>query len=255
MPKMHELLAIEEDLVGRANTIVEETINSFKHKAAELYTGLVKTYKPFDEADRDLVPPATKEIVDSVPSKLRYTAGKVSEEYDFLLQKETTNQAAKADLVIDGKVLLKDAPVNFLLTLERRLEKFRGVLLEAPTLPNGIKWVPDDLKGPGFFKLETPEIQYRTRNTPVPVVLYEATDKHPAQVKEATRTDTVGAYTEMKFDGRLTSRDKSALLDRIDILLREVKKAIRRANQIDVVDRQVGGRIFNFLLNGEIKEL
>ena len=252
---MHELLAVEETLVGRANAIVEETIHSFKQKAVELYTGAIKTYKPLDDNDHDLVPPVSREIVDSVPAKLEYTAEKVSEEYDFLLQKELTNQSAKADLVIGGKTLATGLPVNFLLTLERRLEKFRALLNDAPTLPNGIKWVPDPQHGEGFYKLETAEISYRTRKVAVPVVLYEATDKHPAQVKESERSDTVGTYTEMKFDSRITTAFKSELLDRMDVLLQEVKKAIRRANQIDVVERVVGEQIFDFLIDGEIKAI
>lgn len=252
MGKMHELLAVEEELVGRSNSIIDETLATFSHKAAEFYTGNTKTYKPLDDADKELVPPASKEIIDSVPSKLKYTFGKVAEEYDYLLQKESTNRVAAADLTVNGKVLLADAPVNFLLTLERRLEKVRNVILAAPTLPNGPKWVPDEQRGEGFFQLANPEVSYRTRTTAVPIVLYPHSDKHPAQVKEGSETKTVGTYTEMKYDSRMTSHDKSVLLERVDTLLREVKKTIRRANQADVVERQTGKAVFDFILNGNI---
>jgi hypothetical protein len=227
-------------------------MNSFKHKAQELYAGNHKVYKPFDDADKDLVPPAGKEIVDSVPSKLGYTFGKVAEEYDFLLQKEETNRQATADLVVNGKTLVEKAPVTFLLALERRLEKIRIVANEAPTLPNGLRWIPYAQKGPGYFQLEAPEVSYRTKKNMVPVILYAHTEKHPAQVKESEETKTIGQYNEMKFEGRLPTSEKSMLLERLDILLQEVKKAIRRANQADVVERKVGAKLFEFILNGKV---
>jgi hypothetical protein len=252
MSKMHELLAVEEEIVGRSNSIIEETLVTFKNKSVEFYEGKTKTYKPLDDADVELVPPVQKEIIDSVPAKLKYTFGKVAEEYDFLLQKECTNRTAVADIVIDGKTLLADAPVDFLLTVERRLDKVRHVILDAPTLPNGPKWVPDTQRGDGFYKLAEPEVSYRTRTTPVAVVLYPHTDKHPAQVKEGSETKTVGTFTEMKFDGRMTSHDKSILLERVDTLLREVKKAIRRANQAEVIERKVGTAVFDYIMNGNL---
>ncbi len=252
MAKMHELLAVEEELVGRSNSIIDETLDTFSKKATEFYVGQVKTYKPFDEADKDLVPPATKEIIDSVPSKLKYTFDKVAEEYDFLLQKESTNCVAAADLALNGKILLTNAPVNFLLTLERRLEKVRNLILAAPTLPNGPKWVSDEQRGTGYYKLAEAEKSYRTRKTLFPVVLYPATDKHPAQVKESEKLETVGEYADMRYDGRMTSHDKSVLLERVDTLLREVKKTIRRANQVDVIERKAGQVVFDYILNGNI---
>jgi len=42
------------------------------------------------------------------------------------------------------------------------------------------------------------------------------------------------------------------LLERVDTLLREVKKTIRRANQVDVVERKAGQVVFDYILNGNI---
>lgn len=251
MGKMHELLAVEKDIVGRANTIVTETIHTFKNKAAEFYTGRTKTYKPFDEADKELLPPESKELVDSVPAKLKYTFDKVAEEYDWLLQKELTNKTATADLIVDGAVLGRNLPATFLLALESRLEKVRALILESPTLPNGLKWIPAPNLGKDVFTLETPLKTYRTRKTPYPMTLAEATKEHKAQVVEKERTDTVGEYTEQLFDARVTSHYKSDLLERVDKVLLEVRKAVRRANQVDIVEAEIGKGLFGFILNGK----
>lgn len=248
---MHELLAVEKDIVGRANSIIEETLKTFKDKAVEFYTGRVKTYKPFDEGDKDLLPVESKELVDSVPDKLKYTFEKVAEEYDWLLQKESTNQTAKADLVVDGVTLGKDLPATFLLTMEHRLEKIRQIVLNSPTLPNGLKWVPDPQKGANVYKLADPSITYRTRKISVPFVLQPATDKHPAQVQKEEKVETVGSYTEMMWDTRVTSAYKSTLLENVDKILLAVRKAIRKANDVEASEAIIGKRIFDFVFSGK----
>jgi|WetSurSiteA1Bulk_404760.scaffolds.fasta_scaffold52680_2 hypothetical protein len=251
MGKMHELLAVEKDIVGRANAIIEETLKTFKDKAVEFYTGRVKTYKPFDEADKDLLPVEQKELVDTVPAKLKYTFEKVAEEYDWLLQKEATNQSARADLVVDGVTLGSNLPATFLLTLEHRLEKIRQLILNAPTLPNGLKWTEDSQKGADVFKLAEELITYRTRKISVPFVLSPATDKHPAQVQKEERTETIGSYREMQWDSRVTSHTKSILLERVDKMLVAVRKAVRKANDVEASDATIGKKLFDFVLSGK----
>lgn len=249
---MHELLAVENDVLGLSNKVIDETANTFRNKASEFYMGLSKTYKPFDEADKDLVPPQSKEIVDTVLNKLNYTFGKVAAEYDLLLQKEATNQRAVADIVIDGKVVSAEVPVNFLLTLERRLEKIRNLVTEAPTLPNGPDWIADQQRGEGYYKLRGPQISYRTKKEKTFNVVVPPTKEHPAQVKEGETTTTIGSYEEMLFDSRMTSHDKAVILERIDTIIKEVRKAIRRANQLDVVERNIGKKVFDFILKGTL---
>jgi len=251
MGKMHELLAVEKTIGNRAKSIMEETLKTFKDKAAEFYTGRFKSYKPNNENDPNLLPTETKEIVDTVPKKLAYTFGTLTEEYDWLLQKESTNQRAKSDLVVDGATLATDLPATFLIALEHRLAKVREVILSAPTLPNGPVWVEDKQKGEGIFRLNEPLKSYRTSKTFVPFILVPATDKHPAQASKEERTDTVGEYTEMQWDGRVTSAYKSAALERVDKLMAATQKAIRRANDIDASDSAIGKKIFDFVLGGK----
>jgi len=251
MGKMHELLAVEKDTVGRAHSIIEETIKTFKDKAVEFYTGRIKTYAPFIEGDKDLVPPDTKELVDTVPAKLKYTFDTVGNEYDWLLQKETTNQGAKADLIVDGVMIGTNLPATFLLSLEHRLQKIRSVILNAPTIPNGMKWVEDSQKGKDIFKLAEPLVQYRTRKVSVPFVLHPGTDKHPPQVQKEEKTETIGSYTEMQWDSRVTSSYKSNLLERVDKLLTAVQKAIRKANDAEASTNTIGSKLFGFILSGK----
>lgn len=247
MGKVHQLLAVEKDIVGKAAAILQETLVSFTKKATELYTGVIKTYTPYD-AEGEKVNPEERLLVDTVPSKLNYTADALVAEYDFLLQKEASNAVAKADLVVDGKTLGAGLPVTFLLTLERRLEKLRQVIESAPTLPNGFAWVPDTATGKNVYKLEKPIETYRSLKVPYAFVKAPATVQHPAQVVEKEENKTVGVYTEMRTDSRVTSAQKSVWLGNLDAVLLATRKAIRVANDIDTVDGKIGQQIFDAIL-------
>lgn len=245
--RMHVLLAKEEETGKRAGSILEETFATFKHKAQEFYTAFTKTYKAFDADDKDLVPPSSKEMVDTVPDKLKYTFKMLAPDIDVLLQKEATNQIAQADIIVDGVTLFTKLPVSFLLTLENRLKKIRELLKEAPTLPNGVKWIPAPNIGENVY-VSPQTTQYRSRKEPYAFVLKEATDKFPAQVIEKEKTFTVGEYTETLWDSRVTSSTKHKWLEAIDKLIEATKIAIRTANEAEVVDRQIGTAILDFIL-------
>jgi hypothetical protein len=248
MGKMHELLATEEDILGTGNKIIAEAVESFKHKSQELYFGRVRTYTPNDPNDPDLLPKESKELIDTVPSKLRYVAGRLTSVLDFIVQKEGTNQSAVADITVNGVVIAAAVPVNALLSYERWLVKVRELIALAPTLPNGPKWELDSQKAAGTYKLSEPTIQYRTRKTPVPFVLHPGTDKHPPQVIKEEKVDTVGQYSEMQWCSGMTSHDKAIVLEKVDSVVLAVKQAIRRANDVTTVDRKIGQQIFDFIL-------
>lgn len=251
MAKMHELLAVEKDIIGRAANILNEAIHTFKNRAVEFYTGRHKEYRPFNEEDRDLLPVEDKAIVDTVPAKLEYVAGPLAEEIDWLFQKESTNRNASADLVVDEIVFGRNLPATYLLGLIGRLKKFRQLVLDAPTLPNGLVWIPAQDMAPNIHKLEHPLVTYRTRQTPYAFQLAEATREHKAQVIEKVKNDTVGEFTEMQWDSRVTSAFKSTVLERVDKVLLELEKAVRRANDVDVVDGHMGKALYGYLLHGK----
>jgi hypothetical protein len=88
-----------------------------------------------------------KVIETTVADKLDYLSRDLSRLYDVLLQKEIGNQEARADLVVNGEVLIPDAPATFLLGMETRLKALRQVLLHIPTLEPGRTWTEDEASG------------------------------------------------------------------------------------------------------------
>ena len=243
--KLHELLAVEADLEGRARNIMNETRKVFKEKPA-LFMGAIRTYTPFTEDGIDY-PEENQAMSTTVAEKLTYTNKSIVKYYDALLQKESTNQVAKADLVVDGEVIAKDLPATFLLGMESRLRKVREVYAMIPTLSVGTEWKADEGKGKGVFSMVHPEEKMKTQKTMKSTVLYEATENHPAQIDKWEEVENVGKYTKNVWCGMVSPARKSELLDRIDLLIRSVKKARQRANSTEVIKSNIGAALLNFI--------
>jgi hypothetical protein len=243
--KLHELLAVEADLEGRVRNIMNETRKVFKDKPA-LFMGAVRTYHPFVEDGIDY-PEEHQALTSTVDEKLAYTSNFVASYYDALLQKEATNQVAKAVLVVDGEVIAEELPATFLLGMETRLRKLREVYAHIPTLAVGTEWKKDESKGEGVWVVANPEETLKTVRTVKSKVLYEATEHHPAQIDKWEESETVGKYTKVIWCGMLTPARKSELLDRIDKLIQGVKKARQRANSTEVVKINVGQKIMDYI--------
>ena len=247
--KLTELLVIEKEVRGKFVRILQESAQTFKHKFLELYTGEVDSLEYFNQEDQAGNTTTRKEITDSVPDKLQYTADAVTEYIDIILKKELANQNAKSDLIIDGLTLGKALPATLLLALESRLSEVRNVLVDMPTLPDSVSWIPDPSKGPFVFKSEHPVERFKTKKIVVPFVLHAPTKEHPAIVEKLTEEKNVGKYTKTMWDSRVTSARKSEILKKMDAILAAVKVAREKANVVDIDNTaELGEKIVDYVL-------
>lgn len=247
MGKLHELLAVESDLENGYKAIAGETLNTFSKKA-NLFVGLVKRLENYKEGEPE-APEERAEMATTVHERLDYTAKSAIKYIDAVLQKETTNQLASADLIVNGVTLAEKLPATFLLGLESKLKFLRAMYAEIPTLPNSIAWQLDAAMGAGVYRAVHPERKFKTAKTFKHKVLYEATDHHPAQIEKWEENENVGVYITERWCGMITSADKSKLLGRLDALLQAVKKARQRANTVEVVKTSVGQKLFDYIHN------
>lgn len=252
--KLHELIAVEGDLQGAAKKILEETAHVFKDKDKN-FGGLARSVEMLSDSPEAKLEEVTEafELTTTVPLKLEHLAGPLVRYWDAVLQKERTNQDAKADLVVGGVVVAKDLPATFLLGMEDRLKAVRAVYDAIPTHPPGRVWVTDaNHKLKGAFVSKDAEIRVRTKKVTKPVVLYPHTDQHPAQVKELTEDVPVGKVITNYWSGMISPAEKSDALERLDILIRAVKKARMRANATDVVKINIGKALMDYLNTGSL---
>lgn len=248
MSQLHELLAVEGDLKGEKDKIKEEAINTFNKKANH-FLGAVKTLEMFDEARKEEESGSAQrqEIVTTVPDKLNYMARSFTRFWDAKLQKESANQRAKSDIVIDGKTFATDVPVTFLLTMEEELKQLRKVYDVIPTLQPGIEWTEDTQKGANYWKATHPIVTHKTEKTIDFNIIVPATKEHPAQVKELSQDRPVGKYITQNWSGMLSPAEKSIMLGKVDKILRAVKRARQRANTQEVKKLTIGNQIFDFI--------
>lgn len=259
MAKLHEVLAVEADLEGKARRVTEEAAAVFKSKP-HLFQGKLRTLSLFtgdDPVSKQAAEDAERQeqvLVTTVPEKLAYVWESLVAHWDAVEQKEATNQTAKDDIVIAGTTILKDVPVTFLLSLESKLKQLRALYEVIPTLEPNIAWQDASelgsniKKAPETSALKTQKIEdYRT--------VSPATDKHPAQVVKQDRTVNVGVYKQTVTSGLITPAQKSAWLGRIDDLLRATKQARQRANEAPLVEVNSSEAIVRYIHGDELSSV
>lgn len=248
--KLHEIIAVDQGLKATAKKINQETITTFE-KRDEHFAGIAREIRYFADEDARLNADEGKELVTTVAERLLYGTEANIRALDVFLRKEATNQIAKADIVVGDVVLAKDVPATALLGLETKLTEIRQVYEKIPTLAPGRKWVPaPDIRAKGAYRGEAPDVTFRGKKVSRPIVLAPATTEHPAQVQLVTDDINVAKITATHVSGMMTSADKSLLLERIDRLLRAVKRARQRANSAEADMRKIGADIFAFIHEG-----
>lgn len=250
MGKLHELLATEKTLVTAANKLLAETSEKFGKDA--YFKGYVKSLKMLadspENAELERAGSEIRALPTTVKDTLDYALDYWARTEDALYQKNVSNTEAKSAIEFRGRVVAEDVPVDELMGLEVRLEALRKILERMPTLDASKEWRPDPQKGEGVWVTATPDVTTKTEKRMVPVVLYEATKEHPAQVREVARDDIVGTFTTVHYSGAATSAQKAKALETVDELLTEVKKARVRANSVEASTARIGAAITGIIL-------
>jgi hypothetical protein len=240
--KLNQIIAIEKGVKSRVYSEVTELHKDAQK--AEPYTGFSKVYRKRDEEGEDF-PPEQKRVRLSAPDVLRRVATLETELFDVEATKEWANTQARADIVLDGTVLLEQVPVTYLLFLEKQLTDVRTFVDKMPVLEEAEEWMEDP--NTGLFR-SARVVTHRTKKSPKVVVKYEATKDHPAQTELIYEDLVIGYWDTVKHSGALPAPRKAVVLERIDKLLKAVKMAREQANDRACSRVEVGAKLFAWLL-------
>lgn len=242
MPVLHQIIAVEKSTKSRTLSAITEIHKANQHAA--LFEGFVKTYSPLD--DKGETYPQEQQIVQRIASEsLKQAAKQLSDLFNITATKDWANCRAVADLVVEGRVLVKDAPVTFLLFLEKQLIDIRTMITATPTLDPAQEWTKDV----NSYRWKTEPIRtHRTKKVQKPITLAAATDKHPAQTQMITEDEVVGHWNNVRYSGALPIPRKDVLLERVEKLIKAVKFARESANSVDAPEQNVADSIFGYLL-------
>ena len=250
MGMLHEVLAVEATKKQAAEHLLAETAGKFGKE--HFFSGHVKTLAMLnDSPENHALEAAAREeraLPTTVYDTLEYAFSLWVEAEDVTFQKNMTNTTAFADIVMGDITVATKVPVDELMGLEVRLDKIRGVLKLMPTIDAAKNWDKDTSRGDHVFVTRDAQKTSKTEKTATPVILYEATKEHPAQVKEVNKDVVVGTFEKRDWSGAVTAVQKSDVLKRIDDMISAVKAARMRANKTEVIQGTIGSKIVALIM-------
>lgn len=214
-----------------------------------LLQGIDKTYKPFVEEDGEALPPEKTLLRQKVSTLLASVRAELTKQYDTMATIDFGNTIAKADVVVDDKIVLKQVPATTLLFLEKRLEELASFISRVPTLDPSETWNYD--KNVDAY-VSNPAETVRTVKVQEHHVIVPPTDKHPAHVVQETKDVRKGTWRTIKLSGAIPAKDKNEWLSRLHALQIAVKHAREEANRIAVGHQSIGDPLLSFVFGDGI---
>jgi hypothetical protein len=241
MAKLNQIIAVEKGVKSKSLQDLTEAHHALQKPA--LLAGIARTYRPRDEEGEQLPSEATKVQV-KAEEIVRKTGEVLAKLFDVVASKDWANTRARADVVVDGQVLLTQVPVSYLIFLEKQMVDLHTFIKKLPVLDASENWVFD--ASADCWATE-PLQTTRTKKIPRNHVKAEATEKHPAQVEVYYEDIVVGYWKTVKFSGALPASRVNQLIDRVERLQQAVKFAREEANAAEVEEKKLGHKVLGFL--------
>jgi hypothetical protein len=239
--KLNQLIAVLSSVKANATKAKTEVYHLIQKST--LFQGQTRTFQPREE-NGYVYPAENQKLTLKAGDLLEQFEQACTEFYDLAATQDWANTQAKANVLVDGNILLSDVPVSYLLFLEKQLHDVKTFVQSLPVLPIDKDWRHDP--GRGCYVTE-PKETVKTKKVTDFVVAYEATPEHPAQIKEVSKDIIEGVWSLVEFSGALPSDRVSELLKRVDKLSKAVVQAREEANGATVTQQQVASRIFGYL--------
>jgi len=244
MTKLNQIIALDKGV--RAN--LERVVTNAYHQLqkTEAFTGLAKYYEPLVE-EEFVYPPDNKKVTAKAPAIITDLQAAWERLFDLTLTKDSTNQQAKADIMVGGVTLATDVPVSTLIWLEKRLVDVKTVLAKMPVTDVAKDWSWDsDHQVWRSTQVKT----LRQKKLDEYITVAPATDKHAAQVVKATKDVPEGHWFTTELSGALSPQQRDVYLAKVAQLTEAVKTAREQANMTEVTDRTMGNSILSFVFGG-----
>lgn len=241
MARISQIIAAQGGVRAKAEGEATETYKMIQR--SQQLEGLSRVYRPKAE-DGEVLPPEVKRVQVRAQDAIDQTAASLARLFDVTFTLDCANQEARADVVVDGHTVVAQAPVSFLLFLEKQLLGVAAFVKKLPTLDVAENWTFDEQSA--VWKTEPVET-HRTKKVFRNHLVAPATEKHAAQVNTYTEDETVGYWTLVKSSGALPQSRVTELADRVHALQTAVKHAREEANSIEAHQKHVGEDLFAWL--------
>jgi hypothetical protein len=191
-----------------------------------------------------------KAVALDVMDQLHQDAEVTAKALDWALTQDVANCTAKADVIVDGEVLLSQVPISHLLHLQTVFSEYKAVILtQLPILEPTKDWgeARDPVKK--LWKSRTEVVPVHIKQSRA-LLLHSGTDKHapqavpdpnPLPIHIGTRETTI-------WSGAVSEREKRQLLAKADTLIAALKEAIAVADHAPAQKQAEGDKLFRYLL-------
>lgn len=240
-PKLNQIVAVVSGKKSRCEKEFGE-LNKIIQKP-ELFMGISRQYSPLRE-DGESLPPESKIPQKSIMGIITQVEELLTGIINAVATQEYGNCGAKADIVVDGTIIVPEVPVTVLLYLEKQLNDIYTFVGNLPTYDPTEQWEWNENES--AYKTR-PTQTMRTKKEQKVVVLYQATDKHPAQVQLVGEDITAGHWTTVKSTTVLSPANRIGMLQRIEKLQDAVKVAREEANSIEIDQQHVAAPILKYI--------
>lgn len=239
--RLNQVVAVEKPLKQRVERWLSDAYKTLQKP--DLFEGHTKTYQPKEEGG-DTLPEDNRHVQQNATSILKEASKLWTELLDVSLTRDLANCEAKADVEVDGNVLLEKVPATFLMLLEKHLNDIHSLIAKTPTLDPAKKWTFD--KDSGLSRTEA-QRTVRTMKVNDVITLAPATDKHPAQAQLVQVDKSVGFWNTTHLSGAISPVAQKNMLAAVEKLMASVKKAREEANGVIAPDKKVGDRLFQWI--------
>lgn len=169
MTRLNQIVAIEKGVKSSSQSELTTQYQTLQKSA--LLSGIARTYQPKDE-DGETLPPESTRVQVKVDDVLSRVGEVMTRLFDVTATKEWANMSARADVVVDGTVLLSEVPITYLLFLEKRLMDVQTLVSKLPLLDAAEEW---EFDGSTDCWRTPPTKTLRTKKVPRNHVKAEAT--------------------------------------------------------------------------------
>ncbi len=253
---LHQILAVNRGVEADAKNSLDEIrrVMAVGGKQDPM-TGLSRTHVSRDPDKWPDLPAETRRVQVTMETLLGQARKALTRLFDVKYTREAGNTLAKADVIVDGEVLLADVPAGYLLFLAAQVESLITTVIDRipvrdpaedwhgpdtdPNLPHGV-WASAPRESPST-----------TRDKLVQVIAEPRVidgKPFPGQYLPYEADIITGTRTLVQFSGQLSVQDVQNLRERAVKVLTAVRYAREQANMLEVEDRKAGAKVLGLIL-------
>ena len=243
--RIHEVLPVADSLKGQMAKVIADLGSTFKDKR-HLFSEQVIQVNPFKETEKSSEERQST-LQSTVPQELKWVSETIAKAIDASMMVDNANTVAKANIELDGQVLAANVPATSLLELEKSITRVKELINLVPTLDPAKGYTPCADRDNVFKARDVNKT--RTKKEKQVLTLAPATDKHPAQVQVYDADVAVAKLIEQEFSGMVTPQAKADMLGRVEDLIRAIRSARARANNVEVPQTtKIGQVLLDYVL-------